>query len=346
MFQNHQGSRYDDVSALSGLDNIADGRCWVRWDFDRDGWSDVALCNADYPLLNLYRNLQSGWVTDAKPQHFLALRLVGGNFSGTADAELSNRDAVGARVSLRAGDLTVTYHRQSGEGFAAQNSSTLLFGLGHRDRADELTIYWPSGRVTRSGSQPANQWLWAFETTDTAPHGELFELRPYQSNASPVSAAGPSTVSVAVNPTMDPLPLEQLIGRSSHPTAPQLHLFTTTATWCEACHRLQPQLHRIAGRFGDAIALHGVPVDPIESAAELTAFAERTKPAYAMLTNIGSDEREAIVAAIRRQLNTESLPCTLVTNRDGHVLKAFLGVPTVSDIGRLLADVQAQPEGT
>ena len=125
---------------MSGLDNIADGRCWVRWDFDRDGWSDVALCNANYPLLNLYRNLQSETATPGDANHFLALRLVGGNAQGVSAVELSNRDAVGARVRLRAGDLTMTHHRQSGEGFAAQNSATLLMGLGPHPQVDELTV--------------------------------------------------------------------------------------------------------------------------------------------------------------------------------------------------------------
>ena len=131
--------------------------------------------------------------------------------------------------------------------------------------------------------------------------------------------------------------MDALIGASPGSALPRLHVFTTTATWCEACHRLQPRLRRVAERFGAEIALHGVPVDPLETPAELRAFAERMEPAYTMLADIGSTERDAVIASVRRRLNTESLPCTLVTDREGHVLQAFLGVPTVSDMGRLLS---------
>ena len=56
LFLNRDGKRFDDVSVISGLDNIADSRAFVYWDYDRDGWQDIALVNANYPLLNFYRN--------------------------------------------------------------------------------------------------------------------------------------------------------------------------------------------------------------------------------------------------------------------------------------------------
>ncbi len=272
LFVNHAGVGYEDISGLSGLDNIADGRAWAKWDFDRDGWTDVALCNANYPLLNLYRNLQGEQIARDKPHHFVALRLVGGNAQSSAVAGLSSRDAVGARVELRAGDLHITSHRQCGEGFAAQNSATLLLGLGRHQQIDEVTIHWPSGKTTTTESAHIDQWLWAFETPDVSPSGELFVTRAYL-NPVKLSSGGDRVSDADADTPFDRLPVTSLLNNNvSASDAPRLYLFTTTAIWCEACHRLQPQLRRVAERFGNQIALYGVPIDPIETPDELRAF--------------------------------------------------------------------------
>ena len=50
------GRSFEDISALSGLDNPADSRGFAVLDYDRDGWQDIALVNANQPLFNLYHN--------------------------------------------------------------------------------------------------------------------------------------------------------------------------------------------------------------------------------------------------------------------------------------------------
>ena len=55
-FANCGGSSFVDISGLSGLDNPADGRGFAVIDYDRDGWQDVALVNANEPLFSLYHN--------------------------------------------------------------------------------------------------------------------------------------------------------------------------------------------------------------------------------------------------------------------------------------------------
>src|SRR4030095_2940604 len=44
---NRGGSSFVNISALSGLDNPADSRGFAVLDYDRDGWQDVALVNAN-----------------------------------------------------------------------------------------------------------------------------------------------------------------------------------------------------------------------------------------------------------------------------------------------------------
>ena len=56
VFFNSHANGFDDLSALSGLDTKADSRSFVFFDYDRDGWQDIALVNANAPLFTLYRN--------------------------------------------------------------------------------------------------------------------------------------------------------------------------------------------------------------------------------------------------------------------------------------------------
>ena len=56
LFMNQKDHELKDVSLISGLDSIADGRANAIWDFDRDGFQDIVLVNANNPLLQLFHN--------------------------------------------------------------------------------------------------------------------------------------------------------------------------------------------------------------------------------------------------------------------------------------------------
>ena len=61
------------------------------------------------------------------------------------------------------------------------------------------------------------------------------------------------------------------------------------------------------------------------------------KPAYELLHALSDDDREQIRHVLVNAILTTALPATIVTDGDGQVLSVFRGVPTASDIGRLLA---------
>lgn len=70
----------------------------------------------------------------------------------------SNRDAVGARVTVRAGGKTLTREVAAGDGYGSQSMLRLHFGLGDAPRAEELTVRWPaSGTVERLRNVPAGR---------------------------------------------------------------------------------------------------------------------------------------------------------------------------------------------
>ena len=138
-FLNRGGEQFADLSGLSGLDHLGDGRALALIDYDHDGWQDLAVVSANAPKLTLFHNEIGDLVRDRKPA--VALRLVGGNRGAEPSAEWSNRDAIGARILALVGGRKLVRHLQAGEGFSAQNSNTLLVALGNRETIDQLELW-------------------------------------------------------------------------------------------------------------------------------------------------------------------------------------------------------------
>ena len=57
----------------------------------------------------------------------------------------SNRFAVGAQLTVKAGDLLVYREVKGSEGFGATSPYRQHFGLGKQTKIDSLEIRWPSG---------------------------------------------------------------------------------------------------------------------------------------------------------------------------------------------------------
>lgn len=325
VFINAQGE-FKDVSLFSGLDNISDGRAAAVWDIDRDGLRDVALASANYPLLNVYRNRLDRW----HRSNFIAIRFQGGNCKPVGTDQFSTRDGYGARVSLRVGGRLIVREHRCGEGFATQNSATMLIGIGNATSVDQLEVHWPSGVVTTTASIHADSLVTAYENVEDNPSKQSFNVDRYSRKTPAVVTTTPTEQNLIR------LPIDEFTAARDTPDA-ELIVLVTMATWCEACHRHQAQFQAVAERHGHRIALLGIPVDPLESTRQLHDYAAEYRPPYWIVPNMSDSARNAVLTAIRRRLDTESIPCTIVTNRAGQVLSVFEGAPTVSDIGKILA---------
>ena len=149
VFLNESGSDFRDVSGLSGLDHPGDSRSFAILDYDRDGWQDLALVNANAPLLQLFRNRigESGGSGG-----MVAVRFEGGNHSGASGSGWSARDGYGARVVVDAAGRQLVREHRSGEGLAAQNSATLLVGVGDAPAASSAKA--DSGKLAKRAAPP------------------------------------------------------------------------------------------------------------------------------------------------------------------------------------------------
>jgi hypothetical protein len=145
LYLNLGGGKLRNVNAAagSGLALAKSHRGAAFADFNNDGWIDVAVVALDErPTLLMNQGVRG--------QHWILISLAG---------TTSNRFGVGARITVKAGGLTQTREVKAGGSFASSNDPRAHFGLGGATQIDELVVAWPSGKVTRQVSVPADRVL-------------------------------------------------------------------------------------------------------------------------------------------------------------------------------------------
>ncbi len=151
LYRNLGNSRFGDVSTTTGpgiLEQVS-ARGLAVGDFDNDGDLDVAVnCMNDVPQLLRCDN-RTG-------RRWLQVKLIG---------TISNRSAIGARVTCVAGGRRQMNEVRSGGSYLSQSDLRLHFGLGEAETAD-LEIRWPSGKEQRLVAVKANQALKVTEARD------------------------------------------------------------------------------------------------------------------------------------------------------------------------------------
>ena len=71
----------------------------------------------------------------------------------------SNRDGIGTRVKVVAGDLTQIDEVHSGDSYLSQSDLRLPFGLEKRTKIDLIEVHWPSGTVDKINGVGTNKIL-------------------------------------------------------------------------------------------------------------------------------------------------------------------------------------------
>jgi hypothetical protein len=142
LFRNNGDGTFTDVSHVNGADLIEDGRGLSVFDYDRDGQLDLLLRNYRQPAELLHNRGGTG--------QWLELKLVG---------TTSNRDAVGARITVVNGTRRQLREVSCGSGYLSNHSLVQHFGLGAATEAERIEIQWPSGATTLRYHVPANQRL-------------------------------------------------------------------------------------------------------------------------------------------------------------------------------------------
>ncbi|RPI12564.1 MAG: T9SS C-terminal target domain-containing protein [Ignavibacteriae bacterium] len=136
----NDGSTFTDVASTVGTNDIRHSACISLGDYNNDGFVDIYLVNngTENRLYKSNAGNSNKWVE---------LRLRGIN---------SNRSAIGARVKVKAGSLSMIREVQGGSGGKGQNSLPVEFGLGSASIIDSVIIRWPSGLVQRFANVAPN----------------------------------------------------------------------------------------------------------------------------------------------------------------------------------------------
>ncbi len=137
--------RFADVSDRSGS-GLKVVECSKGAGFDdltNDGRIDAVILNANSRPTILRNESDTG-------NRWLQLRLRG---------VTASRDGVGAKVTVAAGDLTQVAEVHSGRGYQSHYGTRLHFGLGRRERVDQVAVRWIGGGTEVFYDLPVNQKL-------------------------------------------------------------------------------------------------------------------------------------------------------------------------------------------
>src|SRR5436305_3563791 len=178
IYANNQDGSFSDISGISGLDFPDDSRAFAFADLDNDGRLEIILKNRNAPQLRLLRN---------------ALQRIGNSLVFHLRGTKSNRDAIGAAITVEGAGRGQTKYLQAGSGFLSQHTKEVFFGLGEANSVLSVSVRWPNGTVQNFQNVPPNHRV------------EIVEGSP-GFRGQPFSSAAPTFVRPKPSPVPSPLP--------------------------------------------------------------------------------------------------------------------------------------------
>lgn len=308
LYLNLGGRKFTDISGVSGIDSITDGRAGVFADFDNDGDLDVFSTTIQNQAHLLFRN------NVGQDNNFLRIALEGNEKTG--------RDAFGAVVRVKTSAGTMTKIKSGGSGFISQHDPRLLFGLGKDEKAEWIEVTWANGTVEK------------FEGGGT--NGTSFLLKAGTGRAQDIVAGktnlrDPLTkleifargLKIQVGKPLPDFAVTRMSGAASS-IRKQFKpgrdtLINIWATWCVPCAKEMPELEKMRPQLAArGIDLIGINVDT-EKGANVKSYVTNKSVTYPIV--IGG------VAAIENIYATDelSVPLTILVDDKGVVKELIPG---------------------
>jgi hypothetical protein len=167
-YVNNQDGTFSEASGVTGLDLPEDSRAFALADLDRDGRLEVIVKNRNTPQLRVLHN---------------AMKDIGSSLAFRLRGTKSNRDAIGAAVTVEAGTQRQTKYLQAGSGFLSQHTKELFFGAGAVQNTVRASVRWPSGLSQTFENLPANHRI------DIVEGSQEFVAKPFLNSAATYAKA-------------------------------------------------------------------------------------------------------------------------------------------------------------
>ena len=142
-FRNRGDLTFSNESARWGLNEPSFSNGAAYGDLDGDGALDLVVNNINQEAFVFRNNART-----LSKNRYLQVRLEG---------EGGNRFGVGAKVTVRKGELAFTQEEMPSRGFQSSVDYLLTFGVGAFDKVDSVTVEWPDGRMSAVREVGTNQ---------------------------------------------------------------------------------------------------------------------------------------------------------------------------------------------
>jgi hypothetical protein len=176
LYHNNGNGTFTDISANAGpgITTVSSSRGLAVGDLWNDGRMSAVISNMNAPPSLLVNGVRNGnhWIAFHTIGAFTAQRPSGtssvspapgtaaspphGAFFTSSTSFTSNRNGIGARITVKAGARTLVDEVRSGSSYISNSDMRVHFGLGSAAKLDWVQIRWPSGLVERFENLPVD----------------------------------------------------------------------------------------------------------------------------------------------------------------------------------------------
>ncbi len=333
VFANNRDGTLTEVSGAVGLDLLEDSRAFAFADINHDGRLEIVVKNRNAPQIRVLQN---------------EMEDIGGSIIFRLRGHKSNRDAIGAAITVESDGKRQTKYLQAGSGFLSQHSKEVLFGVGRAGGPAKATVRWPSGGEQVFDGVPVNRRIEIEEGSNSV------LAKPFAAEKRAVAQGTPP-------PSGDKLPAQVETWLIQPLKAPEFSLpdltgsvqtlaslrgsFVLLVFWSMSAQASLDQLKSLRRPMAAAsgqVKTIAVNVDGPGKTDDAREFALRERLGFPTL--LATEQIAGIYNLVYRHMfdrrRDMPIPFSLLLDREGMIIKVFQGRV---EFGRVLLDLRSVP---